>query len=199
MFSHFLARDPLCRKRCRPAHGSTKFPTRENTSAEGWNRCRSYLLLTLLLAICAGCRSLPASGPVDFSEPGWIIRQGQAVWYPKPKADIAGELLVAMHPDGRSVVQFSKPPLPFVEAQRGTNSWRIRFFAQNKEYAGRGSPPGRIGWLQLPDGLAGRPMDPNWSLIPPRPDGTGLHFENLETKETLDGFLATIRLPETHP
>src|SRR5437867_1555206 len=94
-------------------------------------RCGFWLLpcAPLALTLLAGCRSLPCQPPADFSEAGWTIRQGQAVWHAKPDAsDLAGELLVAMNLDGRSVVQFSKPPLPLVEAQRGTNSWQIQLF-----------------------------------------------------------------------
>src|SRR6266542_1818487 len=157
----------------------------------------SLLTWALDVALAAGCHALPRQTPLDFSEPGWTLRQGQAVWRPKPDAsDIAGELLVAMHRDGRSVVQFAKPPLPFVEAQRGTNSWQIQFFALNKKYAGRGRPPSRILWLQLPDGLAGSHTETNWFLTQPC---TGAwHFKNLVTEEALDGFLATTKLPQTH-
>jgi hypothetical protein len=134
---------------------------------------------------------------MDLAEPGWTIRQGQAVWRAQPDgADIAGDLLVAMHRDGRSLVQFTKPPLPFVVAQRQTNSWQIQFFAQNKTYSGHGPPPSRLVWLHLPDGLVGRHSDTNWFLA--RSGEGGWHFENLVTEETLDGFLVTTILPKTH-
>src|SRR5262245_53095289 len=85
----------------------------------------------LLLVIgLAGCVTPDASVPpaMDFSTPDWTIREGQAVWKPKPDgAGIAGELLVAMNQDGRSVIQFSKTPLPLVMAELGSNHWRITF------------------------------------------------------------------------
>jgi len=145
----------------------------------------------------SGCRTVPSAPPVNLSEPGWVIRQGQAVWSPKPgETDIAGDLLVAMHRDGRSMVQFTKPPLPFVVAQRDSNSWHVQFFAQNKIYSGHGEPPNRIAWLHLPYGLIGRHSDTNWFLAR-KPDGSW-HFENLVTEEMLDGFLATTTRPQAH-
>jgi len=158
---------------------------------------RLFTAWGLLAALLVGCRTLPPAPQVNLSEPGWVIRQGQAVWSPKPgETDVAGDLLVAMHRDGRSMVQFTKPPLPFVVAQRDTNSWRVQFFAQNKVYSGRGEPPSRIAWLHLPDGLIGRHSDTNWFLAR-KPDGSW-HFENLVTEEMLDGFLATTTRPKIH-
>jgi hypothetical protein len=160
-------------------------------------RARPLLVVGLLAAVLTGCRTVPPAPPINLSEPGWVIRQGQAVWRPKPReSDVAGDLLVAMHRDGRSVVQFTKPPLPLAAAQRETNSWRVQFFAQNKVYAGRGEPPSRIVWFQLPDGLIGRHSDTNWFLA--RKPAGRWHLENLVTEEMLDGFLATTSLPKTH-
>ena len=163
------------------------------------HRCflAGLLPLTLSFPIFGGCRSVRPQPPMNLSEPGWTIRQGQAVWRTKPHSpDIAGELLVAMHRDGRSVVQFFKPPLPFVDAQRDTNSWQVRFYGQNKRYAGRGPPPKRILWLQLPEGLVGHQTGTNWFLTWP---GQGAwRFEDLVTEEMLEGFLLTTELPQTH-
>lgn len=134
---------------------------------------------------------------MDLSEPGWVIRQGQAVWKHKPtEAGIAGDLLVALHVDGRSVVQFTKPPLPFVAAQRNTNSWQIQFFAQNKTYSGQGRPPERFGWLQLPDNLMASQPDSDWVLS--RDRSGAWQFTNNLSGETLEGFLTTASLPKKH-
>src|SRR6266545_4153823 len=90
-------------------------------------RPRPLLAAGLLAAALTGCQTAPPAPPVNLSEPGWVIRQGQAVWRPKPReTDVAGDLLVAMHRDGRSVVQFTKPPLSLAVAQRDTNSWRVQ-------------------------------------------------------------------------
>jgi len=103
--------------------------------------------------------------------------------------------MLAMHPDGRSFVQFTKTPLPIVTAQIRSNAWRVTFAPQNRTYAGSGAPPDRILWLQLPDGLIGRHTSTNWYFARTK---DGWHFENLETEEALDGFLATTRMPRLH-
>jgi hypothetical protein len=158
---------------------------------------RSFLLCGSLLAMLTGCRSVPIQPPMNLAEPGWTIRQGQAAWSPKPGAlDIAGDLAVAMHPDGRSLVQFTKPPLPFVVAQRHPGSWQIQFFAEEKTYSGRGTPPDRLMWLHLPDGIAGDQRSESWHFIS-KGEGTWT-FENRSSGETLEGFLATTTLPEAH-
>ena len=144
----------------------------------------------------AGCNTLPPQPPMNLAEEGWVVRQGQAVWRTSTNSpEIAGDLMVAMHRDGRSLVQFTKPPLPFVTAQRFTNGWQAQFFAQKRTYSGRGEPPDRILWLHLPDGLIRRHTSTNWFLTHA---AEGWHLESLTTDETLDGFLATTRLPKTH-
>src|SRR6266513_1380446 len=81
-----------------------------------------WALLWILLGI--GCRSLPPLPPANLSEPGWIVREGQAVWRPKKGApEIAGEIMVATQNNGRTFVQFTKTPFPFVIARTETNSW----------------------------------------------------------------------------
>jgi hypothetical protein len=158
---------------------------------------RRFLRCGLLLGLLMGCRSLPTPPPMNLTELGWTVRQGQAAWRTKPGApDIAGDLMVAMHPDGRSMVQFTKPPLPFVVAQRHANSWRIQFFADKKTYSGRGVPPDRLMWLHLPDGLAGAQRSDSWHFSS-KGDGTWT-FENHSSGETLEGFLATTTLPGSH-
>ena len=145
----------------------------------------------------SGCRSLPLQPPIDFSGPGWILREGQAVWRPRAGADgIAGDLLVATHPDGRSVVQFTKTPLPFIVAQRTTNAWQLQFVPRNKTYSGRGKPPARLLWLHLPDGLE-RCHDHSKFDGGAEPDGR-FSFWNLASGESLEGFLNTTRRPSTY-
>ena len=148
------------------------------------------------MVLAAGCNTLPLQPPMNLAEPGWVVRQGQAVWRTSTNSpEIAGDLMVAIHPDGRSLVQFTKPPLPFVTAQKFTNGWQAQFFAQKRSYSGRGEPPDRILWLHLPDGLIGRHSTTNWFLTR---NAETWHFESLTTDETLDGFLTTTRLPKTH-
>ena len=92
--------------------------------------------------LCLRCHTVPPLPPVNLTEPGWTVLQGQAVWRTKKDApEIAGELFVATNPDGRSFVQFTKTPLPFVVAQTTTNSWQIHFVPNDKTYSGRGKVP----------------------------------------------------------
>lgn len=157
------------------------------------------LVLVFAMAL-GGCQSLPPQPLMDLSEPGWTIRQGQAVWKAKRGAEgVAGDLLVAMHWNGRNFVQFIKPPLPFVAAQSDTNFWQVQYFAQNKTYSGHGQPPERILWLQLPVNLAtflSARRDTDWSIS--RDRGGSWQFTNEVTGESLDGFLATTKLPPRH-
>jgi hypothetical protein len=142
-----------------------------------------------------GCLSLPPEPPLDLSD--WTIRNGQAVWKPAGQAsEIAGELLVASHPNGSFMVQFSKSPLPFVSAQQTPAGWQAQFFAQSKSYAGRGRPPARIVWLQLPLALSGNTAAAGWSLR--REPDDRWRFEQSRTGETLEGFLTTTKLPSTY-
>lgn len=165
-------------------------------------RLRPVARFLALVAVVAsgGCRSLPPQPPMDLSEPGWTIRQGQAVWKPKPGTEgIAGDLLVALHWNGRHVVQFTKPPLPLVAAQGDTNHWQIQFFSQSKSYSGAGRPPERLLWLQLPEHLvsvvAAR-KDTDWSFS--RDRNGSWQFTNHLSGESLDGFLVTTKLPPRH-
>src|SRR4051812_19452341 len=94
-----------------------------------------FVCLLLLLALPA-CRTAPTP-KANLSEPGWTVRQGQAVWREKKDASgIAGELLLATRP-GRTFLQFTKTPFPFVIAQTGTNSWQMESPAENRRYSGR--------------------------------------------------------------
>jgi len=108
-------------------------------------------LIPLLFVACHTVKPLPAD---DLSMPGWTVRQGQAVWKAHDN-ELAGELIVATHPDGRSSVQFVKTPLPLVSAQRKGEFWTIRFFADNRVISGRGVPPAQLLWLHLVPALRG--------------------------------------------
>src|SRR5436190_15911348 len=88
------------------------------------------------------CRTLPSLAPVDLKEPGWKVREGQAVWRMKRRApEIAGEILLAVHRDGRSFVQFTKTPFPLMIAQSSPDRWQVQMPTENKSYSGRGNPP----------------------------------------------------------
>jgi len=143
-----------------------------------------------------GCKSLPPLPAVNLSEPGWKIQHGQAVWKPKKDApEIAGELLVATNSDGRAFVQFTKTPFPFVIAQASSGGWQIEFAAANKKFSGRGNPPQRIIWLQLPH-FTEKLESPHVVSFKTRQwarqtfEGNRWLLRNRITGESLEGFLA---------
>lgn len=154
-------------------------------------RCRAlpgrvWLLLPLLGFLAAGCAtvSLP---PVNLKNPGWTVRQGQAVWHRQRGGEgIAGEILVATRSNGRALVQFSKNPFPLVVAQCTARAWTADFPPENKRYSGRGAPPPRIIFLQLPRALSGRPLPKDWSWR--KLNNGGWRLENDSSGESLDGY-----------
>jgi len=144
--------------------------------------------ILLALGLLAACRTVPTLTVVNLAEPGWGTRQGQAIWrFHTAAPEIAGELFVATHRDGRTFLQFTKTPLPFIVVQTTTNSWRIEFVAENKTYAGRGQPPVRLAWLQLPRCLAGAVPSAPWKWE--ASDAGRWRLENRATGEMLEGYL----------
>lgn len=140
----------------------------------------------------AGCAGVAPFPDVDLSQPGWGIRQGQAVWQPGPgRPEIAGELLVATRAhSGQSLVQFSKPPFPVVTAQllpggRQPTAWEAAFPARDRRFSGRGSPPRRLLWLYLPAALAGAelPVGMTWES-----SAAGWRLTDSRTKASIAGF-----------
>jgi hypothetical protein len=152
------------------------------------NVVRLLPVLSVMIGFTA-CRTATSLAPVNLSEPGWTIRQGQAVWRQRHATpEVAGELLVAAHRDGRTLVQFTKTPVPFLVAQITSNAWQIRFVAENRTYSGYGLPPTRLGWLFLARCLNGisPPHSWRWQDL----DEGRWRLENEKTGELLEGFLA---------
>ena len=136
-----------------------------------------------------GCHTGAPPARFNLSEPGWTIRQGQVVWRSKADApEIAGELIVAFHSDGRIFLQFTKTPLPLVVARIGAGGWQIEFVAERRTLSGSGSPPEKLGWLQLARCAAGAVPPANWHWEKSG-DGTW-RLANRRTGETLEGTLA---------
>ncbi|MDB6056500.1 MAG: hypothetical protein JWO95_344, partial [Verrucomicrobiales bacterium] len=78
-------------------------------------------LWVCVISALAGCRTMKPLPPANLKEPGWTVREGQAVWKRKAsEPEIAGEILLATRSDGRAFVQFSKNPFPLVIAQSTT-------------------------------------------------------------------------------
>lgn len=146
-------------------------------------------VLPLLLAavFAAGCRTAPPLPPADFSAPGWRVLQGQAVWKPSShRPELAGDLLLATNANGNCFVQFSKMPFPVATAQISGGQWQIEFGADQYSWHGRGTPPGRFAWFQLPRALlATNNAGGSWKFT--HPASTSWRLENLRTGETLEG------------
>jgi hypothetical protein len=136
----------------------------------------------------AGCRNFgPPLPAVNLKEPGWTVREGQAVWRRKGAPGLAGEVLVATRPDGRAFVQFSKTPFPIINAQSSAERWEAQFPAQNKHYSGPGKPPKHLIWLYLPRLLSGQPPPRHWTWS--NSEGSWA-ITNGTTGESLEGFFA---------
>ena len=146
---------------------------------------RSTFFHVILAVAWCGCQTAPLP-TVDLSEPGWTHRHGQAVWRPRAgQPDVAGELTLATHADGRWWIEFSKPPLPIIVAARTSDGWWLKS-AIHGEFKGRGIPPPHTAWLLLAAALANEPMQPDWQSMQ---SVDGWSMENGKTGESLKGFL----------
>ncbi len=150
--------------------------------------CFASLFLGCLLLALGGCRTVPLP-PVNLSEAGWKLREGQAVWRSGKRAsEIAGELQLATHPDGRVWLQFTKSPIPLVVAQITPTHWQIQFVPQNRAFSGPGQPPTSLGWLQLARAVSGGTPTPAWSWQK-QADGSW-RLENASSGELIVGYFA---------
>jgi len=149
----------------------------------------SRLLLFVLLLALNGCRTAPPVTPIDLTQPGWNVQQGQAVWTAARDAEaVAGELLVATQPDGACWIQFSKPPFNLFTAHRQTTGWRIEFQQGHKQFSGRGTPPARIIWFQLAAAVLNQPLAADWKFGRGADDSWVL--SQSKTGERLEGYLS---------
>jgi len=145
-----------------------------------------FILSELLLIFCAGCRTNNPLPPIDFSAPGWRVQQGQAVWKPSSnRPELAGDLLLATNVNGNVFIQFSKMPFPLATAQISGDEWQIELGADKFSWHGRGTPPNRLAWLQLPRALLGTNIGDNWRFT--RVETSSWRLENPRTGETLEG------------
>jgi hypothetical protein len=148
-----------------------------------------FAALGCFLALATtGCRTVAPLPAVNLEEPGWTVRQGQAVWRPGRGApEIAGEILVAWRGE-RAFVQFSKPPFPLVTAQKTARAWELEVPAENRRYSGPGKPPRRLIWLHLPEILDGGPPPRGWSWKVLGEGGWRL--ESQKDGQSLEGYFA---------
>jgi hypothetical protein len=142
----------------------------------------------LVFGVFTGCQTQPLP-PVNLSEAGWRLREGQAVWRPKKELpEIAGELRVAANQNGSSWLQFSKEPFPIVIAQLSPRQWQVQFVPQNKSYSFRGKPSAKISWFQLLKSLAGEKVESPWRFQ--KTGAENWRLENAKSGESLEGFLS---------
>lgn len=143
-----------------------------------------WLVLLLLLV---SCRTLPDLPEVNLSEPGWTMKQGQAVWRrDRNSPEIAGEVLFATR-SGRTLLQLTKNPLPFVTAQTSGDQWQVEFVPQRRRFKGKGVPTERLLWIHLARALSGTPPPASLKFTQSRTNGFAL--DNAATGESITGFL----------
>jgi len=147
--------------------------------------CTRTLVLLVLLLGAGGCRTVPPMPPVNLQQPGWTVREGQAIWRMKRGGrDVAGEFLLATRSDGHSFLQFSKNPFTLMTAQTTPNSWEVEVPTKNKRYSGHGRPPKRLLWAYVPEMLAGQvpPKGCSWQTLP----NHGWKLENRVSGESIE-------------
>lgn len=145
------------------------------------------LLLLIPLFGAAGCRTARPFPPANLKEPGWTVREGQAVWRTKRDGrEVAGEILLATRADGSAFIQFSKNPFPLIIARSFGGSWEVEVPTQNKRYSGHGSPPARLIWLYLPRVLSGQPPPHGWTWQ--TLENQGWRLENQARGESIEGY-----------
>ena len=151
-------------------------------------RSTHFAILLMLAMSLAGCRTAAPLPKVNLAEPGWKIREGQAVWRPdKSSPEIAGEILLATRTSDQTLVQFTKTPFPFVVAQTADHRWQIEFLPRNKRYSGRGEPPTWLIWFQLARSFSATATASKWSW---HNDGRNWRLENASTGESLEGYFS---------
>lgn len=145
-----------------------------------------HILTALVLIFCAGCHTAKPLPPADFSAPGWRVQKGQAVWKSLTgRPELAGDLLLATNRNGDFLIQFSKMPFPLATAQVAGGQWQIEFGADQYSGHGRGTPPNRFAWFQLPGALRDAKVGGNWQFT--HVETNSWRLENSRTGEALEG------------
>lgn len=117
------------------------------------------------------------------------MQQGQAVWRPsRNRAELSGDLVMAVRDDGSSLFDFSKTPLPITQGQTTSTNWLIEFPAASMGFGGKNHPPTRFTWLYLQQALSGKPIPEPFQFLRP-PDGPW-RLENTRTGEFIEGYLS---------
>ena len=148
-----------------------------------------WLTLTAFALLGGCCMTSPDKTLFSTNGSGWTVQQGQAIWRPGLKyPELAGEIMLAQNPDGRSSLEFTKTLLPVALAQMTKTNWLIQFPSQQFGFTGHGRPPQRFVWLQLTAALGGKNLPENYQFTR-SPDG-GWRLENRRTGEFVAGFLS---------
>ena len=130
------------------------------------SRLRTAILLSVLCAVartCLSCRTVPPPPPIDLSAPGWRIQRGQAVWEAvSGRPEIAGDLLLATRTNGEFYIQFTKAPFTLVDGSFADGHWHIEYTVGQYSWSGRGTPPARFAWFELPRVLDGEEPRRGW-------------------------------------
>ena len=146
-------------------------------------------MLAALSLLGGGCMTSPDKTLFYATGPDWTVRQGQAIWRPGLKyPELAGEIVLAQNPDGRSSLQFTKTMLPVTLAQTTKTNWLIQFPPQRLGFTGRGEPPQRFTWLYLSAALDQKTLPEDFQFT--RSSDGGWHLENRRTGEFIAGFLS---------
>jgi hypothetical protein len=142
--------------------------------------------LLLVLVFCVSCHTAIHLPTADFAAPGWRVQQGQAIWKPaNNQPDFAGDMLLATNASGDYFVQFTKNPFPLVTAESVGGQWQIEFGVHEHFLSGRGEPPARFVWFQLPPAMLDEKIHRNWNFQTVTTNSWRL--ENKQTGETLEG------------
>jgi len=172
----------------RPAVPNPNPEIARGRSSGGKRSGRIWLACALLVAGVTGCQTPARLNRIDLAEPGWRVEQGQAIWrLGADRPELAGELTLALHTDGRCFLQFTKTPFALVTAQCSDTRWRIEFPPRRLSFAGSGQPPPRFAWLHLCRALSGRTPSSLWRFD--RGGDGGWRLANVRSGETVAGYL----------
>jgi hypothetical protein len=142
--------------------------------------------LIVIAPLLTSCRTTNPTPVVDVSAPGWRVVQGQAIWKPtKDRPELAGDLLLATNVNGNFFVQLIKNPFPLVTAESIDGQWHIEFGVDEYSRSGRGKPPKRFVWFQLPCALREGKTIGNCRFD--NVTTNSWRIENMHTGETLEG------------
>ena len=127
--------------------------------------------------------------PVDTTQPGWRVLNGQAVWTAARGGEgVAGELLLASRTDGACFVQFAKPPFTLATARAEAGVWSVELLSARRHFRGHGPAPAHFVWFALADALRGQPAGGAWHFEAHGAGGWSL--TNAVTGEALEGYFS---------